>query len=1198
MQVKKRNGNYENVSFDKITKRIKVLLYDGLDKVIDPIQIAQKLCSSIFNGITTSEIDELTANICISMSTTHPYYGILASRLVIDNYQKNTKNLYINVVEKLYNNKDPNGNHSPLVSDRFYDIVKNNHIELENMLVHDRDYLIDYFGFKTLLKAYLLKVDKVPIERIQHMWLRCSIGIHFEDLKSVKETYDLLSQKYFIHATPTLYHAGTPRPQLASCFLENTEILTMTRGKQKIQDVHIGDIIVSHTGKARKVTQLHKNPLGERKVYKLSIEKTKDIYVTGNHRFMTLENDKKTWKKIEDMKSGDILEMTSNYNGFSRQLSGFKYNDCNVELTENMSYFIGMFLNYGKIIRNNGNVTGFMIKCRYGQQHDFMTECINDDFKQMCYLGETYKVKVVSSNMFYVEYEFEIPKFGQYLYNLFYNNVLGKLFYRMDTLNFSYFLYGFFSDEKIDEDANFLTFPNENITDQFYYLFRMRGLITEIIEPCVLKIYTKLDFLSDNITPYLKINSVEPVNLKPEYVYTLGIEEDHSYNVEGIICENCYLLGIKDSIKGIYKNLTDCALISKWAGGIGIHISNIRSNDSYIRKTGGKSTGIIPMLKVYDNTAKYVNQSGRRPGSFAMYLEPHHADIFDFLDAKRPHGSEDMKARDLFYAMWISDYFMMCVENDDDWYLMNPNECPNLNEVFDSDEEKAYTNLYKKYVSEGKYVKQVKAREVWDKILISQIETGTPYMGYKDAVNKKSNQRNVGVIKSSNLCVEVNLYSDEKEYAVCNLASVSLPSFVIEKQWDYEDSVHVYTIENCSWCLLAKSLLEQKNIPFVEISIKTQNEKESLYTMSNIKTFPQILVMKRTDDLNKSSDKEIHYLTYTELWNVLKPEFDHKKLFDVVCVATKNINKIIDVNFYPVVETEKSNLKHRPIGIGVQGLADLFIKFRFPFESKEALQLNEEIFETMYYASLYTSNQLAQIEGVYSSYEGSPLSKGLFQFDLWKETPTSGRWDWDQLREKILKYGVRNSTLLAVMPTASTSQILGNQECIEPYTSNLYTRRTIAGEFTVINKYLINDLIHMKLWNEMMMKKLIYYKGSVQNIKEIPEYIRNIYKTAWEIKQKNLIDQSAARGKYVCQSQSLNIFLEKPTYKLLTNVHFYGWKKGLKTGSYYIRSKPVSSAQNFTIDPELEKQFNREKDKNTQNTCVEENYVVCESCSG
>ena len=782
MFVVKRGGKKEPVHFDKITKRIEKLCY-GLDEnFIEPVLIAQKVVQGVYPGVTTSELDELAAETAAYMSTQHPDFSTLAARISMSNLHKSTSANFMETVDKLHDYIHPKtGLNAPLIANDCYDIIKKNIERLEATIDYARDFSFDYFGFKTLERAYLLKINGEIVERPQHMIMRVAVGIHKEDIDSAIITYDLMSKMMFTHATPTLFNAGTPRPQLASCFL---------------------------------------------------------------------------------------------------------------------------------------------------------------------------------------------------------------------------------------------------------------------------------------------------VTMKD------------------------------DSIGGIYDTLKQCAQISQSAGGIGLSIHDIRATGSYIKGTNGTSNGIVPMLRVFNDTARYVDQGGgKRKGSFAIYVEPWHADIFDFLDLRKNHGKEEQRARDLFYALWIPDLFMHRVEENGDWTLMCPNECPGLADVHGKDFEK----LYKKYESEGKGRKSIKAQELWFKILESQIETGTPYMLYKDAANEKSNQKNLGTIKSSNLCTEIIEYTAPDEVAVCNLASIALNKFV-------------------------------------------------------------------KDDLT----------------------YDHQKLYEITKVITKNLNKVIDVNYYPVEEARNSNMRHRPIGIGVQGLADTFILMRQAFDSPEAKQLNSEIFETIYFAAMESSMEIAQKEGPYKTYEGSPVSKGIFQFDMWGVAPTSKRWDWTKLKREVKKHGVRNSLLLAPMPTASTSQILGNNECFEPYTSNIYTRRVLSGEFIVVNKHLLKDLIKLKLWDENMKDRLMAANGSIQEIKEIPDDIKLLYRTVWEVSQKSIIDMAADRGAYICQSQSMNIHMQDANFGKLTSMHFHAWKKGLKTGLYYLRTKAAADAIKFTIVKD-EKAIDKEQEQAAMQ-CSIDNQDDCEMC--
>lgn len=757
MFVIKRDGRRESVKFDKVTARIERLCY-GLDSIfVQPVEVAMKVVAGIYDGVSTFELDNLAAETAASMTTKHPDYAILAARIAISNLHKNSLKSFSGTMKMLYQYIDPKtGENASLISKETWKVIQSNAALLDSSIIYDRDFGYDYFGYKTLEKSYLMKLNGKIVERPQHMLMRVAVGIHGEEIEKAIETYHLLSEKWFTHATPTLFNAGTPKPQLSSCFL-----LTM-----------------------------------------------KD-----------------------------------------------------------------------------------------------------------------------------------------------------------------------------------------------------------------------------------------------------------------------------DSIDGIYDTLKQTAKISQSAGGIGLSIHNIRATGSYIKGTNGTSNGIIPMLRVFNDTARYVDQGGgKRKGSFAIYLEPWHADIFEFLNMKKNHGKEEERARDLFYALWTPDLFMKRVEANGQWSLFCPHECPGLADTYGDDFER----LYEKYESEGKARKTIQAQELWFHILESQVETGTPYMLFKDAANKKSNQKNLGTIKSSNLCTEIIEYTAPDEVAVCNLASIALPKFVI--------------------------------------------------TEGNA------------------------------------PNFDFQKLYEITKVVTRNLNKIIDVNYYPVPEAENSNKRHRPIGIGIQGLADAFIMMRQPFDSEEAQKLNRDIFETIYFAAMETSMELAIEEGSYSTFEGSPLSQGQFQFDMWGVTPDSGLWDWEDLREKVVKNGVRNSLLLAPMPTASTSQILGNNECFEPYTSNIYSRRVLSGEFVVVNKHLLRDLVKIGLWNDTMKNKLIAANGSVQAIPEIPNDLKELYKTAWEIKQKTIIDMSADRGAFICQSQSLNIFMTEPNFAKLTSMHFYSWKAGLKTGMYYLRTKAAADAVKFTVD--------------------------------
>ena len=795
MYVLKRDGRREPVQFDKITARIKKLCY-GLHDAVDPTKVAMRVIEGVYDGVTTTELDNLAAEVAATNAVTHPDYAQLASRIAVSNLHKATKKSFTDTMKDLHEYVDPiTGENASLIAEDVWEIIQNNSELLDSSIIYDRDFSYDFFGFKTLERSYLLKIEGQIAERPQHMLMRVAVGIHKDDMDSAIETYNMMSEGWFTHATPTLFNAGTPKPQMSSCFLLTTK---------------------------------------------------------------------------------------------------------------------------------------------------------------------------------------------------------------------------------------------------------------------------------------------------------------------------------EDSISGIYDTLKQCAKISQNAGGIGLAIHDIRATGSYIKGTNGTSNGIVPMLRVFNDTARYVDQGGgKRKGSFAVYIEPWHADIFDFLDLRKNHGKEEQRARDLFYALWTPDLFMKRVEENGDWTLMCPNECPGLADSWGPEFEALYT----KYEAEGKGRKTMKAQDLWFKILESQVETGTPYMLYKDAANGKSNQQNLGTIRSSNLCTEIIEYTSPDEVAVCNLASIAVPKFVKEDR-----------------------------------------------------------------------------------------TFDHDKLFEVTYRVTRNLNRVIDRNYYPIPEARNSNMRHRPIGLGVQGLADAFILMRFPFDSDEARQLNKDVFETIYYAACTASKDMAKEEGAYETFEGSPASQGKLQFDMWDVTP-SDRWEWDILKEEIKEHGMRNSLLMAPMPTASTAQILGNNECFEPYTSNIYTRRTLSGEFIVVNKHLLRDLTKLGLWDDDMKNRLIAANGSIQNIDEIPENLKVLYRTAWEIPQRAILDMAADRGAYICQSQSLNIFMENVNNSKLTSMHFYAWKKGLKTGMYYLRTKAATDAIKFTVDKKYKTQPKAEEaavaakpeemtyEQQVQ-ACSIENGPDCEMCSG
>lgn len=893
MRVTKRSGKMENISFDKILNRVKKLGNEANISLNFP-SLVMKVIDQLYDTISTTQIDELTAEQCATMSSQHPDYNILAGRVVVSNHHKNTSDIFSDVVNDLYWNKT-NNSHDPLCCQLFYEIVTKNHEQLNTIIDYNRDYLIDFFGFKTLERSYLFKKNGKAIERPQHMWLRVAVTLYMYedvfDIESVKNTYDLMSLKYYTHATPTLFNAGTTRPQMSSCYL-------------------------------------------------------------------------------------------------------------------------------------------------------------------------------------------------------------------------------------------------------------------------------------------------------------IAMEDD--------------------SLEGIFNTLKDCASISKWSGGIGLHIHNIRAANSVIKGTNGVSTGIVPMLRVFNDTARFINQGGKRNGSFAIYLEPWHADIDEFLNLRKNHGDEEMRARDLFYGLWIPDLFMKRIKENGKWSLFCQNECSNLSNVYGDE----FEELYQLYESKNMQRKTINARDLWFKILDAQMETGTPYLLYKDACNKKSNQKNLGTIKSSNLCCEIVEYSNHEETAVCNLASIGLPSFITTPSNPFTN-VEIYTKDNCNWCLLLKALLKRRNISYVEHKLISDENVNEFKEKWNVSKVPQLI------------DNNELVGGFTDVLNQLRCIFDYDKLHQVVKTITENLNKVIDINFYPTTKTKRSNMRHRPIGIGVQGLADTFIMMDIPFQSDEARDINKKIFETIYHASLERSTEIAKeryhkleplilndnfkpnidieeeikllrmvneyekpilrskYRGAYSTFNNSPASEGILQFDMWNVTP-SNRYNWDELKLHIQTYGLRNSLLVAPMPTASTSQILGYNECFEPLTSNIYSRRTLAGEFIVANKYLMKELIELNIWNDKIKNNIIANKGSIQQLQMVPQYIKDKYKIVWEIPMRHVIDMAADRGAFICQSQSLNLWIEDPNYNTLTSMHFYAWRQGLKTGIYYLRRKAKHQAQQFTIEPDKNENDNHDNDEEDE---------ICEMCS-
>lgn len=1222
MQIRKRNGKLCNFNINQITYRLRKLCKDkvlgNVLKNIDIPKIVQRVKERIRPHMTTSEIDEISALLCVEMYTEHIEYGELASRIIISNMHKNTHECFSNVMEILYENVNY-GKNAPLVSEELINIVRMHKDELDFMPEYSRDYLFDYFGYKTLEKAYLLRIHLPQgnfkiVERPQHMWMRVAIGIHGDNLEAVRETYEMLSQKYFIHATPTLFNAGTPRPQLSSCFEENTLIHTFS-GYKKIKDVQIGDEVITHTGKRKRVMQLHKNPLNGRQMYLLECDYTPAVKVTGNHKLYVMKkgNNQPEWISVGNLTKDHYVALP-NYPGekanydldiskllncvqqidermfsfditdtkiypktrwISRHLNdgqqinvSRKHNEINRfwKIDNEFARFLGIFYGDGHIIRNKNYKNGYACRGLGITAHSENSSLI----KFVTEYGE---------KLFGIESTIHTQKGQNCIQILFNSTIIGCIFdylfghgfagkklwnemYEWRTELIYDLLSGLISTDGCitAKTTIVLQLSNTEILTNLYHLCRSHGIVVSYLKSkyrsptasadsgrlCiyplkqilenVYKTYTddRIDLCiqrgedekytfetADGSRNFVKITNITKISDTPEYVYTLGVEDDHSYSVEGLIAENCFLYPIsEDSIDGIFETVKHTAITSKWAGGIGLSIHNIRAKGTVISGTNGVSNGLVPMLQVFNRTACYVDQGGgKRQGSFAIYLEPWHADIIPFLQLKKKTGDDEARARDLFYAMWVPDLFMKQVRDDGPWYLMCPHECPGLSEVY-GDEFEA---LYWKYVSEGKYREEIKARDLMEEIVVAQIETGTPYMVYKDIANRKSNQKNLGTLKSSNLCSEIFLYNSEDEYAVCNLATLALPAF-IEKSG--------------------------KN--------------------GEIKTF------------------------------------NFEKLAEITKLATRNLNKVIDRNFYPLPQMERSNKTHRPIGIGIQGLADAYYEMGWGFDYPEAAELNKQIAETMYYAALEESCRLAEIHGPYATFRDSPASQGILQFDMWGIDPTNARYNWAALKERIQKVGLYNSELIALPPTASTSQILGNNECFEPYTNNIYSRRTNAGNFMIVNKHLVKDLMKSKLWNVDMKNVIIAQKGSIQNIDSIPQELKNKYKTVWEIQQKVIIDQARDRGAYCTQGMSMNLFLPKATIARVSSMLMYGWQQGLKTGLYYLRSKAAVEAKQFTIDAndiekkleemkrkaaELREQESEEKDKKKKKTTKKEEIL-------
>jgi ribonucleotide reductase alpha subunit len=1286
MRVVKRSGRIEDMKFDNITNRIKNLTY-GLSKNCDSSKVAQQVASSLYDGIAAQEIDTLSAEVCVGMITSDPDYEILATRIVASNIQKVCPNNFHIAMKKLAK--------AGIVTEEVARIAG----RVRDDIVTKRDYDFGYFGLKTLEKSYLQRLDGILMETPQYMFMRVSIGIHGEDIPAVLETYDKMSQGMFIHATPTLFNAGTPRPQMSSCFVAGTPVFTANRGPVPIEQVCVGDTVVTHTGSIKPVLQTHKNMLGERTLFDVKIYKTPGLQVTGNHRFWSITKEQlqwgesPQWNDMNHLRVGDwiaipnsntptehqVLDMydilkdvqgaehwtysyefdgkkmrrnthfTSEYrpNGITKNGEWFERY---ITIDEHFAWFIGSWYGDGCILyqksskrtpthrgiafAQNPNNTAFVEEItRIGEKYLGVHASIHTAKTQNCLS--------ISFNNSAVGTAFNIL-FGRWSNQKF----LWPTMYSWSRSMITAFIGGLVSTDGCCTLNGGVTvqLTNQPLIQSIFHLTRSVGIDTSMTImtkpymgrdtyigrmqipwiPEVMK-WVRKYYADDRLMKseranttleidgrlFLRVNAKSKImeNL-PEFVYTLGVQDDHSYSVQGVIAENCFLIANKgDSIDGIYGSLTECAQISKWAGGIGMHIHDVRANKSRIRGTNGQSDGIIPMLRVFNATARYVNQAGRRKGSIAVYLEPWHADIMDFLELRLNQGDEEARCRDLFSALWIPDLFMKRVEEGGQWSLFCPDKAPGLSDAVGEEFEALYT----KYEEEGRANATVPAAEVWKAILKSQTETGTPYMLYKDACNMKSNQKNLGTIKSSNLCVapETKILTSEGQKTISELKDTEVEVWngeefskvTIHQTGSDQKLLTVKTSKGLSlrctpyhkfWVVGESDPIEAQNLKEGMKIIKhslpdgTINEDEKIVSVEDFSEtadtfcfneplrhrgiFNGILTGNCTEiieytDKDETSVCNLASIALPKYVNEETRSFDYEKLHEITKVVTKNLNRVIDRNFYPVETARKSNMRHRPIGLGVQGLADVFILCRLAFDSDEAKEMNARIFETMYHAALEASSELAEVEGPYETFEGSPASQGILQFDMW-QGETKLNYDWDTLKERIRGVGLRNSLLMAPMPTASTAQILGNNECFEPYTTNIYLRRTLAGEFVVVNKHLVEDLKKIGLWSKDMKDLMVKAGGSIQNIVDIPDDIKNLYRTVWEIKMKDVIDMAADRGRFIDQSQSMNLFMESPTLSKLSSMHMYAWKQGLKTGMYYLRSKAKARPIQFSLEPE------------------------------
>lgn len=1358
MKVVNRKHEVQDVKLTNILKRIDSARVSANipDGGVDVISLATKVSNSVVDMITTVELDNITVGLCMNMSTDNPYYKNLGSFIAISNHQKQCVDTFDECVDQLMSMRHDDGEPWEVLNRRTYDAAKKHRDEIQNMIRYDRDFLFDYFGFKTLERAYMIRdlTRDVPVETPQYMWMRLALGIHGDDIEKVRNTYNLASTKMFTHATPTLFNSGTNGANFISCFVGNTLVDT-TDGPCEISKIRIGAKVITHTGKIKTVSQVHVNELNGRTVHELKIWGTRPVKVTGNHKMWAISDSDTSPRWVE-----------------------------------------------------------------------------------VCKLDNSYSV-AIPNNMSNISLD-ELTIYNNKSY------ALERLEYKVATNGGCVF-----------------EFENENEMAKFYTMCRNAGIPIKYVNETTLELCTPPSgyiHAVGNFNFLRCVSNVESCDTFP-LVYNIGVEEDNSYSICGLIAKNCFLLGTGDSIEELYKTVSDCAQISKYSGGIGIHIGEMRSNGSIVKGTNGVSNGIKRYLSVLNGTAKHVNQGGKRPGSIALYMSMWHPDIADFLEVGRNHGIEEDKSRDLFYGLWVPDLFMNQVKACGDWYLINPVIGRELLQLYGQEFEDRYYQLVEKH-KEGKYIVKIKALDLWNHILTVQKETGMPYMLYKDNINNKNPQKNIGTIRSSNLCVapdtriltstgyhnikslkntlvdvwngekwsntvvrqtgadqplltvsmsdgtvidctvyhkfyiagepepveckdlkvgmkmiefditkvedskkiyrmayksglssgykfiqkkktrrdrqddkdvgrmfdrpehvfvplnfgedsklrwlegffdcdgqiivdeygpglktehklldilidtklmlqtlgvkssvcgighkmyeltiesyylnkllelgfsprvleikissegsdikrvhkpvlitsvknnnivsstycftesergmgvfegvltgncsEIVLYSDTKEYACCNLVSMRLHSFL--KKPKIDKRVVIYGKENCIYCKLSKAYLHTLDIEYKYVSIDDDLISEMFYEKFNVSTVPQIFI----DDVLVGG--------FTQLKETVKCSFDWEEFRQSVHTAVENLNIIIDINSYPVPEAKLSNMRHRPIGIGVQGLANVFEQMWIGYQSEEAKELNKEIFARMYYYALEKSMHLAKTDGKYSTFDGSPASKGILQYKMWGIEPfKSEGLDWDWMEKQVIKHGLRNSTLIALMPTASTAQILGSNSSFEAFTSNIYTRSTMAGEFIVVNDKLINILIDIGMWDETMKQRIMHHRGNISTIKGIPEIVKEIYKTSYEMSNKVMIDMAADRGAYICQTQSHNIFESDPSFTTLTKIHFYGWKKGLKTGMYYLRTKPASNSQSFTVDPLMAEMFESEQ---TSDTRRDEDCLMCGS---